>query len=149
MKKFQFSLETVMTYKQQLQDVVKAEHAEALVQLHRQQDVLEQIWQEYRSYNEEFCQRKLSGLAITEAILYENGLRVLENNIKRETETLEQLQRQEEEKREKVVESKKETATLENLRGKKLDSYNKALQKDEEAFIEEFVATARSRSHSA
>jgi len=151
MKKFQFSLDTVLSFKQQEQDAVRAEHAEILARLHEQEEILESIQEKYRSYNEEFCRRKSEGIQITEARLYQNGLRVLEDNIRKQTEILEDLRRQEEKKRERVVEAKKETATLENLKDKKLRIYNKAVEKSEEQFIEEFVSTARvnSRLHSA
>ena len=42
-----------------------------------------------------------------------------------------------------MVEAKKETASIEKLREKKLSGYNKALQKSEEAMIDEFVSTKR------
>lgn len=38
---------------------------------------------------------------------------------------------------------KKETSSIEKLREKKLDGYNKALQKSEEAMIDELVSTKR------
>ena len=56
---------------------------------------------------------------------------------------LEDLRRQEEAKRAQVVEAKKETASIEKLREKKLESYNKAMQKSEEAMIDELVSTKR------
>ena len=46
-------------------------------------------------------------------------------------------------KRLEVVEAKKDTSSIEKLREKKLDSYNKAVQKSEEAMIDEFVSTTR------
>lgn len=149
MKKFKFSLDTVLAFKRQEQDAVRAEHAAVLLQLRNQEEILEEVQRKYKNYNEEFCQRKIVGLPITEARIYQSGLRVLEDDIRRETEILEELRKEEERKRERVVEAKKETATLENLRDKKLSSYNKAVQKSEEEFIEEFVASSRASSHSA
>lgn len=149
MKKFKFSLDTVLAFKRQEQDAVRAEHAAVLLQLRNQEEILEEVQRKYKNYNEEFCQRKTVGLPITEARLYQSGLRVLEDDIRRETEVLEELKKEEERRRAKVVEARKETATLENLREKKLSSYNRAVQKSEEEFVEEFVASSRTRSHSA
>ena len=42
-----------------------------------------------------------------------------------------------------MIEAKKETASLEKLREQKLDAYNKAVQKSEEAMIDELVSRAR------
>ena len=52
-------------------------------------------------------------------------------------------QKKEEEKRAQMIEAKKETASLEKLREQKLDAYNKAVQKSEEAMIDELVSRAR------
>ena len=150
MKKFKFSLDTVLVYKQQILDALKGEHAAILAQVREQEEILDGVWMHYRACNEEYRERKITGLTITEATLYQNGLRALELGIQRETDKLELLRRKEEAKRNEVVEAKKDTSSLEKLREKKLDLYNKAIQKDEETVLEEFVTTARiNRSASA
>ena len=93
MKKFQFSLESVLSYKQQVLDALKGEHADILAQVRAQEGVLERAWQEYRECNEEYSQRKAEGMTITDALVYQNGLRVLERNIQRETDKLEELRK--------------------------------------------------------
>lgn len=149
MKKFKFSLDTVLAYKQQILDAILNEHAAILAQVQTQEKVLETAWKSYQDYNEEYRQRKETGLSITDAVGYQNGLRVLEEDIRRETERLEVLRQQEEEKREQVVEAKKETSSLEKLREKKLELYQKAVQKNEENLIDEFVSAARASANSA
>lgn len=143
MKQFKFSLDTVLGYKQQVLDALRGEHGAILAQVREQEDLLEEIWERYRACNEEYRERKQTGLTITEATLYQNGLRALELEIQRESDRLEELRKQEEEKRSRVIEAKKETASLEKLKEKKLDLYQKAVQKGEEALIEEFVSAAR------
>ena len=143
MKKFKFSLDSVLSYKQQVLDALKGEHAEILAQVRAQEECLDAVWRSYREYNEEFCQRKAEGLNIMEATFYQNGLRVLERDIQRETERLEELRRQEEAKRQEVVDAKVDTSSLEKLKDKKLDLYQKAVQKDEEKLIDEFVSSRR------
>lgn len=149
MKKFKFSLETVLVYKQQVLDALKGEHAVILAQVRAQEEVLEAVWERYRTCNEEYRVRKAEGLTIIDATFYQNGLRALEMEIQRETNTLEALRRQEEKKRGEVVEAKKDTSSLEKLREKKLDQYNKAAAKDEELILEEFVATARANQRAS
>lgn len=146
MKKFQFSLDTVLSYKQQVLDTIENEHAALLAQVHAQEDVVEAAWQHYRSCNEEYRELKQTGMSVIDATLYQNGLRVLEQDIQRETDKLGELRRQEEQKREEMVEAKKETSSLEKLKDKKLDQYQKAAQKAEEALIDEFVSSARIRA---
>ena len=147
MKKFQFSLDSVLSYKQQALDALKGEHAEILAQVHVQEDVLERAWQEYRDCNEEYSQRKAEGMTITDALVYQNGLRVLERNIQRETDKLEELRKKEEKKRQEVVAAKIDTSSIEKLREHKLEDYNKAVQKDEEKLIDEFISSAQARAN--
>jgi len=146
LKQFKFSLETVHGYKQQLLDAARNEYAEVLARVAEQEKILDAVWERYRSYNSEFCERKAVGLPLQEAVLYESGLRVLEIRIQEETEALEKLRVEEDQKREQVLEARKETATLEKLRDKKYAAYQKAVQKSEEAFIDELVCTARAGS---
>lgn len=149
MKKFKFSLDTVLDYKQQVLDAVKGEHASILAQVREQEDVLETVWQRYRDYDSEYRERKCTGMTIADATIYQGGLRALELEIQRETVRLEQLREQEEKKRGEMVEAKKETSSLEKLKEKKLDQYQKAYQKNEEQLIDEFVSVARVHNASA
>ena len=143
MKKFKFSLDTVLSYKQQVLESLQGEHALALAAVRGQEALLEDLWRQYRDYNAQYRQRAEEGLPLTEALMYQNGLRAAEREIQRETEHLEKLQAEEERRREAVVEAKKDTSSIEKLREKKLDDYHKAEAKSEEAFIEEFVSTMR------
>ena len=143
MKKFKFSLDTVLSYKQQVLEALQGEHALALAAVRAQEELLEDLWQGYRDYNAEYRQRAEEGLPLTEALMYQNGLRAAEQEIQRETRRLEELQAEEEKKREAVVEAKKETSSIEKLKEKKLDAYRRAEAKSEETFIEEFVSTMR------
>ena len=143
MKKFRFPLDTVLSYKQQVLDALRGEHAAILAEVHTQEEWVEHLWQEYRAYSEEYRQRSAEGLVMTEALMYQTGLRSIEREIQRETEKLDALRAKEEAKRAEVVEAKKETSSIEKLREKKLEGYNKAVQKSEEALIDEFVTTKR------
>ena len=149
MKKFKFPLDTVLSYKQQVLDAIRGEHAAILAEVHAQEEWVEHLWQEYRAYSEEYRQRTETGLMVTEALMYQTGLRSIEQEIQRETEKLDALRTKEEEKRAQVVEAKKDTSSIEKLREKKLDAYQKDAAKSEEQFIEEFVSTMRVVSGSA
>lgn len=143
MKKFRFSLETVLDYKNQALDALRAEHGAILAQVRAQEAVVEGLEREYSQVDGEFTQRKLEGLTVLDALNYEQYLRALEREVKEEYRKLSLLRRQEEQKRGQVVEARKETATIEKLKEHKLEDYRKAEQKDEEQRIEEFVSTTR------
>ena len=143
MKKFRFSLETVLEYKQQVLDSLQTEHGAILAQVKRQEDLIETLEADYRALAGEFNQRKMEGLSILDAMKYEQYLRSSERQLEEAYDRLEELRKQEEAKLSEVVEAKKETSSIEKLREKKLDSYNKAVQKSEESLIDEFVTTKR------
>ncbi|MBD5118118.1 MAG: flagellar export protein FliJ [Clostridiales bacterium] len=146
MKKFKFALDSVLSYKEQVLESLQGEHAAILAQVREQEEVLEAVWQDYRDCNEEYRRRKEEGLTITDAMVYQNGLRVLEYNIQMETEKLEELKKQEEAKRQEVVDAKIDTSSIEKLKDKKLELYNKEVAKSEELLIDEFVSSARARA---
>ena len=143
MKKFRFSLETVLDYKNQALDALRAEHGAILAQVRAQERVIADLEAEHREADEDFTQRKLEGINVLDALSFEQYLRALERKLQVEYYKLEELRRREERKRDQVVEARKETATIEKLKEHKLESYRKAEQKDEEQRIEEFVSTAR------
>ena len=142
MKKFRFSLETVLDYKQEVLSALQTEHAAILARVHAQEDLLEELENYYSELDAEFTERKLEGITILDAMQYEQYLRATERQIEEAVEILE-LRAEAEAKRLEVVEAKKDTSSIEKLREKKLDSYNKAVQKSEELIIEEFVTTTR------
>jgi len=143
MKKFQFSLETVLGYKQQVLDSLQAEHGAILAKVRQQEEHIEHLEADYQAMSSEFNQRKAEGITILDALKYEQYLRAMERQIKEAHLHLLSLKKQEEQKRAEVVEAKKDTSSIEKLKEKKLDAYNKAVQKSEEALIDEFVTTKR------
>ena len=143
MKKFRFSLETVLEYKQQVLETLQTEHGAILARVREQEQHIEELEAAYRALSHEFNRRKAEGLTILDAIKYEQYLRSSERQIEEAYEHLRQLQKQAEKKRAEVVEAKKETSSIEKLREKTLEGYNKAIQKSEEALIDEFVTTKR------
>ena len=146
MKKFQFSLDTVLQYKQQRLDALKAEHAAAVQRVRHQEAAVADAEARYARLNEEYREKKAEGLLVAEAMTYETGLQVIENEIRREQERLRELQRQAETKRAEMVEARQETASIEKLREKKMDLYHKELQKSEERFIDDLVGARQGAS---
>ena len=143
MKKFRFSLETVLDYKNQALDALRAEHGAILAQVRAQEQLIEDLETEHRQADDDFTQRKLEGINVLDAMSFEQYLRSLERKLQEEYRKLDRLRRREEDKRAQVVEARKETATIEKLREHKLEDYRKAVQKSEETMIEEFVSTTR------
>ena len=143
MKKFRFELETVLAYKRQMLDALQVEHAAALAELRRQQELIESMWASYKAYSEEYRVRCAEGMDIRDVLSYQAGLRAREREIQQETDYLAELRKKEEAKRAEVVTAKQDTSSIEKLREKKLENYRAAIAKSEEQFIEEFVSSRR------
>lgn len=143
MKKFHFSLDTVLGYKQQVLDSLRSEHAVIIKKVTDQEILIADLTQRHRELNIAFREAEQEGMTIAQAKTYEIGLRVLERQIQIETERLHALEREAEKKRQQVVAARQETASLEKLREKKLDGYRKSVQKQEELFIDELVSASR------
>lgn len=141
MKKFFFALDTVLRYKEQVLDSLKAEHARILLKVRECENAIDELEFQHRQCTIEFQQNKANGMMINEIRTYENYLESLLIKIRRKKEILARLKEQEEAKRQEVVEAKKETSSIDKLKEHKQMEYDKEVQKQEEHFIEEFVTT--------
>ena len=143
MKKFFFSLDTVLSYKEQVLDGLKAEHARILAKVRECEAAIERMEEEHHRCVLEFRECRMNGMKVSDIHTYENYLEALGIKIKKKYEELAKLQEKEEAKRNEVVEAKKETSSIDKLKEKKFKEYEKEVQKEEEQFIEEFVTTKR------
>ena len=143
MKKFKFTLETVLSYKQQVLDALQREHGLLVGEVRAQERLLLRLRQAYREYGDEYNERSAAGMILTDALFYQSRLRAMEREIQTEQQRLEELERLAEEKRLEVVAARQDTASIEKLREKKLAAYDKAVAKAEEQLVEEFVSTTR------
>lgn len=149
MKKFQFSLDTVLSFKQQNLESLQAEHAAAVAKVLRQEEVLAAAEDYYVRLDSEYREKKSTGIAVAEAMYYQNGLRAQEAEIRTQEAALQRLRREAEETREQMVAARQETVSLERLREQKLDTYRKEVQKSEESLIDELVSSAHAMARAA
>lgn len=143
MKAFKFQLDGVLNYKHQVLDALMVEHGTILARIREQTALLEAIYARYDAYNAEYTEKRESGMTIAAAMGYQVGLQALEMEIVRANERLTRLQAEEEKMRAKVVEAKIDTSSIEKLRKIKRGLYDKAVVKEEEAMLDELVASRR------
>lgn len=143
MKKFQFGLDSVLDYRQQVLEGRQNEYAKALQKVQEQQDRVDDAKARYQELNRRFREEAALGISISDAKGFEMGLRVLEMEIARETKLLRELEAQAEQLRARVLEAHQDAAILERLKEKKKDAYQKELQKQDERFIDELVSAVR------
>lgn len=149
MKKFQFSLETMLGYKRQILEVKQQEYATAQGIALEQESVVLSLEQEYADFDDEFNRKKLEGMTIIDAITRESCLLALDKEVKKERANLKKLEKAAEEKRQDMILAKQDTSSAEKLREKKLEDYNKMVTKNEEAMIDELVAATWSMNRQA
>jgi len=143
MKKFSFSLDKVLDYKIQIEDNLRNEHAGAVRAVINKEEEIENMEAAHYGYMQDMEDVKLHGCRVQELLIYESYLQKSKMNIDEQKEVLEHLKHQEEKKRNQVIEAKRERTTIDKLKEKKQMEYDFLVQKDEEKFIEEFVANNR------
>ena len=141
MKKFQFSLGTVLGYKQQVQEGIQNEHAQLVHRVRQAEQRLEELEEAYRNCNRELREAEAKGTTVSEVLKYQSALRYWEQQIHDARAHLVQCRQAAEAKRAELVAARQETASLEKVRERKHEEYRYQLQKSEELFIEELVAS--------
>lgn len=143
MKKFSFRLEPVLKYKNDTLEVLRNEHAKILQRIVQQEEKIEAMENSRNACAAEFDAKKLTGIAPMEAVNYQNYLHRQNALINREYGVLESIRREEEAKKNEVLEARKESMIIEKLKEINLEEYRKLEAKAHEAFIEEFVSNSR------
>ena len=143
MKRFKFSLETVLNYKNQILDDLKREHRLILNEIAVKEAEIDGLEQEWEEKSAEFNQKKKEGIAVPGALSYSTHLRVAQEHIKDEYKNLDEIKKREESKRTEVVSARIETSSLEKLKEKRLEEHAEQERKETENFIEEFVKSTR------
>lgn len=139
MKRFRYSLDSVLNYKTQVLDNLTAEHAVILGNVNRKMGEIDELKMTLTGYHDNFNQAKYTGVSIYDYRLFDMCIERIEGRIDEEQQKLHQLQIKEEEKKSQVVVAKVDTSRFEKLKGKRLGEYRNAERKEEEAFAEEFV----------
>jgi flagellar FliJ protein len=138
-KRFRYSLETVLDYKTQVLDNLKKEHAVMLKNVNDKQEEIRQLNGELIEYEGSFDETKSVGASIESYLLFDMCIGRMKDQIEKEEERLVILKKKEEKKKGEVIDAKVDTSKFEKLKDKRLQEYRTAEQKEEEAFVEEFV----------
>ncbi|MCL2539343.1 MAG: flagellar export protein FliJ [Oscillospiraceae bacterium] len=149
MKKFRFSLASVLDYKEIVLEEKKRELAEAIKATIRKEKEIAMLEAERASVVAEFNVKKREGMTIIDAHSYEVHIRTLQKNIDRQKEELKRLREEEEKKKAEVVFARQEVLSLEKLKEQRVEEYNKAVMKSEELMIDEMVSNRRVSAASA
>ena len=143
MKKFAFSLQKLLNYKEQLFDAELTILADMRAALAKMEDELADMNAERATRTSDFCQKAAKGIPAIEVEMHKNYLTMLDFSIRQKQQQIEMQSKAIDKQAEKVRQAKMEISTMEKLRERKLEEYNHAASKAEELFIEEFVTNAK------
>ena len=130
MKRFKYSLENVLHYKEQILDSIKAEHGTLLAQIRKKEAEIQELENKLVSAQNKMDDLKKQDVQIKDICLYGMYIKL--------------LQQQEEKKKVQVIAAKIDTSRYEKLKDRRQSEYEKAAKKAQELFIEEFASrTAR------
>lgn len=146
MKKFKFTLDKLLDYKDQILDKEKNDLAALNMQRAEAVEHKEQLQQHMKNTQDDFNARAAKGISPVEMAMfncYHESLRMSISDTERE---IEQLSMAVEKQTGVVVEASKEVSSLEKLEEKQLEAYRFKVAKADEAFIEEYVNSASVRA---
>jgi len=140
MKKFQFNLQRLLTYKEQLLDGEMMNLAVLQNMLQTAEQNLQQLQKERTDSRNQFNEQMQNGLQPAEIGIYNSYEKRINELIKTEICTVNELENKIVHQIERIKNLKMETRSLETIKEARYEEYRAEQLKKEELFIEEFVA---------
>lgn len=106
MKRFKYSLENVLHYKEQILDSIKAEHGTLLAQIRKKEAEIQELENKLVSAQNKMDDLKKQDVQIKDICLYGMYISEMEDQIRKKQEQLKLLQQQEEKKKAQVIAAK-------------------------------------------
>ena len=146
MKRFQFTLDKLYDYKDQVLSKEKNDLADLRSSRAKMLDEKEELEYRLRVSGEEFAEKAAVGMTIMEMTMFKDFHKSLEERIHEKEEEISDMEGQIARQLNVVIEASKDVNSLERLRDKQLEEYNFMAAKAEEQFIEEFVTNSAFRA---
>ena len=144
MKKFIFSLEKVLDFKQQSLDVKKNEIAVLQAKLHELEEEIEALNEKFIISNGRMKKEMQQGITQNDVAIYKMYFSTLNVQIQKLLQDKEQLFEVITQKKSELIQINSEISGFEKLKDKQFTEYSKIKQKSDELAIDEFVSQARS-----
>lgn len=147
MKKFQFSLQKLMDFREQELDRQKNTLSMLQADLRHIQEAREVLLDKVDEQSEQLERVCRLGSSASDIAMRKRYIVTLQQEIHLKEQQALQKQQEIEQQLGVVVEATKDVKTLEKLEEKQLEEYNLAAGKENERFIEEFVGTQSARAN--
>ncbi|HMM07216.1 MAG TPA: flagellar export protein FliJ [Clostridiales bacterium] len=139
MKKFVFSLEKVLSLKQQLLDVQVNEMMRLQERLKQIVTEIQQLNETFHKYNKELNKQMSIGITPQEVMVYKMYFHDITQKINVCTRRKQEVEKQIALKKEEMIALKTDISGLEKLQEKQRQEYNALLHKQQELEVEEYV----------
>ncbi|PID77929.1 MAG: flagellar export protein FliJ [Deltaproteobacteria bacterium] len=145
MKKFKFSLESVLKYKIFLEKEAMQEVMSVNFEIRQCEAGIEKITLERENIFNELEKKTSDGISIETFQLFQNYIFSVESRLEKEKDRLSQLFAEKEIKTKKLVEAKKEKEALDSLKEKNRERYIKKMLYEEQKELDEISSTKKAR----
>lgn len=139
MKKFVFTLEKVLNYKNQTLDVLKNELSTLQRELEIMNQKIDELEGVFANTNQTLVEQMQTGVASSELTVYKVYLSDINATIKHKREEKHQLELRIAKKQTEVIGMNIEIASLDKLKEKQFEEYRKAEQSAAEVELNEFI----------
>lgn len=143
LKNFNFPLEKVLNYKNQILDSLQSELQMIQNELNESEKKLSELHSLYKATNLKLREACLNHITANEISSYKLYLNETDKLIKINEEISARIKQKLTKKQIEIVNAKIEVSTFEKLKEKQFTLYSEALKKENELFIEEFVSNCR------
>lgn len=139
MRRFEFSLNKLKGYKEQVLEVEKNSLAQLRSRQQQMMDEQSELREKLRLSNEEFCVKSGQGMTVLQITMFKGYHQSLSQQIKELEKSIEQMEVKVQKQLKVVVAATQEVSSLEKLEEKQLEEYKFMAAKEEERFISEYV----------
>lgn len=140
MKKFRYSMQSILDIKYRLEDQAKGEFAFAVARHQEEVEKEEQMKCQKMGYEQELKDRMLNKLDFREIAITKAGIRFMEDQIRKQKRVVAMADHEVEVAREKLSDLMIERKTQEKLRENAFDRYKKEMSAEERKEIDEIVS---------
>ena len=145
MKKFKFSLDKLLNYKEQILDKEKNELSALRHKKQSAEEELSEVKNHLKVSNQNYIEKSQAGMSAQDMVVSKRYLNSLTDRIFQLEKIIEIYEEKIQKQLLVVIEATKEVNTIQKLEEKQLEEYNTAVRKADENFIQEFVINQQSR----
>lgn len=146
MKRFIFSLEKVLSFKQQTLDIKLNELTALKIKMQDIEKQIKELNEKFDAENAKMAEQMKTGITANTVLIYKTYLTGITDKTKKLQTAHNQMSEVVEQKEKDLIEIKSEISGLEKLKEKQWAQYCKEIQKLQEIAIEEFVNQVRIRA---